>query len=61
MLRTVLEAASELTTARYAAIGVLASAPWLFWVGMALVVVGFVAGKVLQMMGFGVKREPAGH
>lgn len=44
-----------------AAIGVLASAPWLFWVGMALVVVGVVAGKVLQMMGFGVKREPAGH
>jgi hypothetical protein len=44
-----------------AAIGVLISAPWLFWVGIALVVVGVAAGKVLQMMGFGIEREPADH
>jgi len=44
-----------------AAIGVLASAPWLFWVGIALVVVGVASGKVLQMMGFGIKREAADH
>jgi hypothetical protein len=43
------------------AIGVLIAAPWLFWVGIALVVVGVAAGKVLQMMGFGMKREPADH
>jgi hypothetical protein len=43
------------------AIGVLISAPWLFWVGIALVVVGVAAGKILQMMGFGMKREPADH
>jgi hypothetical protein len=44
-----------------AAIGVLISQPWLFWAGMALVVVGVAAGKVLQMMGFGIKREAAEH
>ena len=39
------------------AVGVLISAPWLFWVGVALVFVGIASGKVLQMMGFGIKRE----
>ncbi len=43
------------------AIGVLISAPWLFWVGVALIVVGVAAGKVLAMMGFGMKREAADH
>lgn len=43
------------------AIGVLISAPWLFWVGVALIVVGVAAGKVLAMMGFGMKREPVEH
>jgi hypothetical protein len=38
-------------------IGVLISAPWLFWVGVALIAVGVVTGKVLQMMGFGMERE----
>ncbi|RYV52767.1 hypothetical protein EUA98_01720 [Pengzhenrongella frigida] len=36
-----------------ASFGVLAALPWLFWVGMAVVVVGVVAGKVLQMAGYG--------
>ena len=40
-----------------AAVGVLIAVPWLFWVGIALVVVGIASGKVLAMMGFGIKRE----
>lgn len=40
-----------------AAVGVLISSPLLFWVGVALVVVGVASGKVLAMMGFGIKRE----
>jgi len=44
-----------------AAVGVLVSTPWLFWVGIALIVVGVASGKVLQMMGFGIKAEPAEH
>jgi hypothetical protein len=39
------------------AVGVLISAPWLFWVGIALVAVGVVSGKLLQMLGFGIPRE----
>jgi hypothetical protein len=38
-------------------IGVVAALPWLFWTGVALVVVGLVVGKVMQMMGLG--GEPA--
>ncbi len=34
-------------------IGVVAAVPWLFWAGVALVVVGIVVGKVMQMMGLG--------
>ena len=34
-------------------IGVVAALPWLFWAGAALVVVGIVVGKVMQMMGLG--------
>ena len=34
-------------------IGVVAALPWLFWVGAALVVVGIIVGKVMQMMGLG--------
>ena len=41
------------------AAGVLVSKPWLFWVGIALVAVGVVSGKLLQMMGFGLERESA--
>ena len=38
-------------------IGVVAALPWLFWAGVALVVVGLAVGKVMQMMGLGA--EPA--
>ena len=27
--------------------------PWLFWVGLAVIVVGAITGKVLTAMGFG--------
>ncbi|HVQ87560.1 MAG TPA: HGxxPAAW family protein [Actinomycetes bacterium] len=40
-------------------IGILLSQAWVFWVGVALVVVGLVAGKVMQMMGMGGPSEPA--
>ena len=45
-------------------VGALAFAvtePWLFWVGVGVVVLGLLLGKVLAMMGFGVVRdtEPA--
>jgi len=36
-----------------AAIGVLIAAPWLFWVGIGVVVAANVAGLVLRNMGFG--------
>lgn len=36
-----------------ASFGVMAPLPWLFWLGMAVVVLGVVAGKVLQMAGYG--------
>jgi len=42
-----------------AAVGVLIATPWLFWVGVGLIVVGVGSGKVLQMMGLGVKHEGA--
>jgi hypothetical protein len=32
---------------------VIAIQPWLFWVGLGVVVVGAVVGKVMQMMGLG--------
>ncbi len=31
---------------------------WLFWLGVMMIAVGLVAGKVLSMMGFGQKAEP---
>lgn len=36
-----------------ATLGFLLALPWLFWVGMAVVLLGIVAGKVLQMAGYG--------
>ena len=36
-------------------IGVLMANPPVFWVGVGLVVVGLVVGKVMQMMGLGAK------
>ncbi|HET9828785.1 MAG TPA: HGxxPAAW family protein [Nocardioidaceae bacterium] len=36
-------------------VALIANQPWLFWVGLGVIVVGVIAGKVLQVMGFGVK------
>jgi len=36
-----------------ASLGVVVALPWLFWVGMVVVAGGVVAGKVLQMAGYG--------
>jgi flagellar biosynthesis protein FliP len=38
------------------AFGVGFAVEWLFWVGVGLVVVGLVVGKVMQMMGMGAKQ-----
>jgi Family of unknown function (DUF6704) len=38
-------------------IGVVMAQPWLFWVGVALVVVGIIVGKVMQMMGMGADQS----
>jgi phosphatidylglycerophosphate synthase len=35
------------------AFAVVAAAVWLFWVGVAIIIVGAVSGKVLAMMGLG--------
>ncbi|WP_225754311.1 HGxxPAAW family protein [Actinotalea sp. Marseille-Q4924] len=43
-----------------AALAVLFSMPWLFWVGMAIVVVGGVVGYVLKMLGFGQPTSGSG-
>jgi len=40
-------------------VGFLLAAPWLVWVGVALIVVGAAAGKVMQMMGLGAEQEGA--
>jgi len=31
-----------------------------FWIGVGIVVLGAIAGKVLQVMGYGKPREPQG-
>lgn len=36
---------------------VVMAMPWLFWVSVALVVVGGIVGKVMSMMGYGAKPE----
>ena len=36
-------------------IALIANQPWLFWVGLGIIVLGFITGKVLQVMGFGVE------
>ncbi|MBC7289749.1 MAG: hypothetical protein H5T83_00255 [Actinotalea sp.] len=41
-----------------AALAVLFAIPWLFWVGMAIIVVGGVVGYVLKMLGFGQPAAP---
>ena len=36
-----------------ASVAVVVARPWLFWVGLGVVVVGVVLGQVLKMLGFG--------
>lgn len=40
-----------------AAGAVVASLPWLFWVGMGVVALGILSGKVLQVLGHGQPSE----
>jgi hypothetical protein len=35
------------------AVGILISTPWVFWVGVGLVVLAVIVGKVMSMMGLG--------
>ena len=37
-------------------LGILVASPVVFWLGVALIVVGVVVGKVMQMMGMGAQR-----
>lgn len=39
-------------------VAVAASLAWLFWVGLGVVVVGLVVGKVLRMLGLGQPDAP---
>lgn len=39
--------------ATVSSLAVVAANVWLFWAGMAVVVVGLVAGRVLKMLGMG--------
>jgi hypothetical protein len=41
------------------AISVIIGTPWLFVVGVVVVVLGAVAGKVLSAMGFGISGKPS--
>jgi hypothetical protein len=41
------------------AAGFLLAEPWVVWLGVALIVVGVAAGKVMQMMGLGDQQEGA--
>ena len=46
--------------------GVWFDARWMFWLGVALCIVGAIVGKVMQMMGMGAKdvdaaESPASH
>ena len=36
-------------------IGVIIAKPSIFWVGVGLIFVGLLAGKILALMGFGAK------
>ncbi len=39
--------------------GLILGQTWMFWAGVALVVVGGIVGKVMQMMGLGAHHEEA--
>lgn len=36
----------------------MASEVWIAWIGAAIIAVGVIAGKVLQMLGFGQQKVP---
>ena len=40
-----------------AAVGVAFATPWVFWVGLGIVIVGVVVGKVMQVLGLGQPRR----
>jgi hypothetical protein len=40
------------------AAAVMAGQPVLFWIGLGIVLVGVILGKVLRMLGFGQPAEP---
>ncbi len=42
-----------LVGATVAAVGMIVALVWLFWVGLAVVVLGLVVGKVMQVLGHG--------
>lgn len=42
-----------------AAVGLLASRMWLFWIGLGVIVVAALVGRVLKAFGFG-QPEPSG-
>ena len=39
------------------AIGVVVAQPWLFWVGVALTVLGMAVGYAMSLMGYGQPRD----
>jgi len=41
------------------AVAVVSAKPWLCWVGLAVIVVGLVVGRLLKMLGLG-QPEPSG-
>ena len=41
------------------AVAVVAAKPWLFWVGLAVIVVGLLVGRLLKMLGLG-QPKPSG-
>ncbi|WP_199421787.1 HGxxPAAW family protein [Actinotalea solisilvae] len=41
-------------------LGVVVAEAWLFWVGLGVVVVALVLGRVLKMLGFGQPGQRAG-
>ncbi len=41
-------------------VALIAAKPWIFWVGVGIIVAGVVIGKVMGLLGFGKPRLPAG-
>jgi len=40
-----------------AALGVAFAVPWVFWLGLGIVLVGALVGKVMQVLGMGQPRQ----